>query len=104
LKNARKLYDWIIRPMVPALRARKIDTLIFVPDGALRTIPMAALNDGKEFLIAHYAVGITPGLTLMKSPGPRGSRTVLEGGLSVSQVAGFAPLEYVPQELNSVKG
>ena len=103
LKNARKLYDWIIRPIDPALRAEKIDTLVFVPDGALRTIPMAALNDGKEFLISRYAIAITPGLTLMA---PRRLRdltkpTILEGGLSQS-VGGFPPLEFVPQELSGI--
>ena len=111
LINARKLYNWIIRPIEPTLVAQNIDTLIFVPDGALRTIPMAALNDGKDFLIARYAVAITPGLTLMmagpekdSSPGNGQSqpKDVLEGGLSVSQVAGFAALDYVPQELTDV--
>ena len=36
MKSARKLYDWIIRPIEPALAAENIDTLVFVPDGELR--------------------------------------------------------------------
>ena len=41
---------------------------MFVPDGALRTVPMAALHDGKDFLIAKYAVAVSPG------PEPAASR------------------------------
>ncbi len=103
LKNSRKLYDWIIRPIEPILAAQHIDTLVFVPDGALRTIPMAALNDGKDFLITKYAIAITPGLTLMGTPpGIDGtSLTVLEGGISQS-VARFPALDFVPQELRGI--
>src|SRR5688500_2783886 len=64
LPHAQKLYDWLIRPLEPDLTAFPIDTLVFVPDGALRTIPMAALHDGKQFLVSKYALGITPGLNL----------------------------------------
>ncbi|HET6250254.1 MAG TPA: CHAT domain-containing protein [Tepidisphaeraceae bacterium] len=109
LLDARKLYDWIIRPIEPTLVARKIDTLVFVPDGALRTVPMSALNDGKQFLIDKYAVAITPGLTLMMSDdhgnadeAKPAATLALEGGLSVSTVRGFAPLEFVPKELKEV--
>src|SRR5262245_40006405 len=52
LPHAEKLYDWLIRPLEADLVAASIDTLVFVPDGALRTIPMSALYDGKQFLIA----------------------------------------------------
>ena len=64
LPHAQKLYDWLIRPLEPDLKSLTTDTLVFVPDGPLRTIPMAALHDGKEFLINKYAIAITPGLNL----------------------------------------
>ncbi|MGH8584555.1 MAG: CHAT domain-containing protein, partial [Gammaproteobacteria bacterium] len=63
LPHAQRLYDWLIRPLEPELAGTSIDTLVFVPDGPLRTIPMAALHDGKQFLISKYAVATTPGLT-----------------------------------------
>ena len=47
-----------------ALTERGIDTLVFVPDGALRTIPFASLHDGERFLIQDLAVATAPGLSL----------------------------------------
>ncbi|MBY0578026.1 MAG: CHAT domain-containing protein [Burkholderiales bacterium] len=57
-------YDWMIRPIAPMLEAAKIETLVFVPDGPLRMIPMATLHDGKDFLISKWAVAVVPGLRL----------------------------------------
>ena len=45
LRESRQLYDWLIRPLHPYLQAADIDTLVFVPDGVLRTIPFATLQD-----------------------------------------------------------
>lgn len=68
---ASQLYDLIIRPFVKDLKAANIQTLVFVQDGFLRSIPMAALFDAQaqKYLIEQYAVGITPSirLTLPKS-------------------------------------
>jgi len=103
LINARRIYDWVIRPIEPTLAASGIDTLVFVPDGELRTIPMSALFDGKSYLIARYSVAITPGLTLMDPrPVTRGNVVVLAAGLSQA-VDGFPSLPYVPDELKSVQ-
>ncbi|MBC1240937.1 CHAT domain-containing protein [Nostoc sp. 2RC] len=63
-QQAQKLYDWIIRPFVKDLESLQIETLVFVPDGILRSIPMAALHDGEKFLIEKYAIATTPSLTL----------------------------------------
>ena len=58
LPHAQQLYDWLIRPIELVLGALPLDTLVFVPDGPLRTIPMAALHDGRQFLVNRYAVEI----------------------------------------------
>ena len=103
LPHAQKLYDWLIRPIEPDLAAFPIDTLVFVPDGALRTIPMAALHDGKQFLIAKYAVAITPSLNLT-DPRPinRKDVKVLAVGLT-EPVQGFPALPNVSEELKDLK-
>src|SRR5207237_5085563 len=62
--HARQLYDWLIRPIAAELERQRIDTLVIVPDGALRTIPLAALHDGDKFLVERYALATTPGLAL----------------------------------------
>ncbi|MFQ5992589.1 MAG: CHAT domain-containing protein [Nitrospiraceae bacterium] len=104
LPHAQKLYDWLIRPLEPDLASLTTDTLVFVPDGPLRTIPMAALHDGKQFLIDKYAVGITPGLDLTDPrPIKRENVKVLAAGLTES-VQGFPPLPYVAGELEAIQG
>jgi len=107
LEQSTQLYDWLIKPLAPLLANSKIDTLVFVPDGALRTIPMAALSDGDHFLVEKYAIATTPGLTLMEpKPLTAGKNNLIINGLSDS-VQGFAPLSYVPDEvrkLNSLYG
>jgi CHAT domain-containing protein len=100
---ARELYDILIRPMQPKLEARKIDTLVIVPDSALRTIPIAALHDGKRFLIAKYALAVTPGLTLTDAkPLSRDKLEVLVSGLTDS-VQGFSALPNVALEVDNIK-
>ena len=103
LPHARKLYDWLIRPLESTLDAVKLDTLIFVPDGPLRTIPMAALHDGRQFLVSKYALGTTPSLNLT-DPRPlrRDNTRVLAVGISES-VQGFPALPSVGQELAAVR-
>lgn len=103
LIQGRQLYDWLIRPMESVLAKHNVDTLVFVPDGASRTIPLAALHDGRNFLISRYAVAITPGATLTDPQTlDRKSAKVLLGGLSEG-VQGFSSLAFVPQELDNLR-
>ena len=100
--HARKLYDWLIAPIAAELDKQQVDTLVIVPDGALRTIPLAALHDGEQFLIARYALVTTPGLTLTDPrPLPRERAQLLLNGLTEA-VQGFAPLPYVAEELQAI--
>jgi CHAT domain-containing protein len=103
LDQAQQLYDWLIKPLESLLAKSKIDTLVFIPDGALRNIPMAALSDGQKYLIEKYAVAVTPGLTLMEpQPFNKERIALVANGLSDS-VQGFTPLKYVPQEMSSLQ-
>ncbi len=103
LDHAQTLYSWLIAPIEARLKSENVGTLVFVPDGPLRTVPMAALHDGQQFLIEKYALATTPGLTLT-SPKPldRSNIAVLANGLSVS-VQGFSPLPSVNEELRSIE-
>ena len=99
----QKLYDWLVHPVAKDLEAAGITTLVFVPDGPLRTISMAPLHDGKNYLITKYAVATTPGLTLT-DPRPinRANIKLLSAGLSES-VQGFPPLPNVTKELSAIQ-
>ncbi len=103
LPHAQKLYDWLIRPFEQDLKTSAINTMVFVPDGPLRTIPMAALHDGKQFLISKYALAITPGLNLTDPrPIERENMRVLAVGLTES-AQGFPPLPFVSEELQAIQ-
>jgi CHAT domain-containing protein len=103
LPHARRLYDWIIRPLEPLLARAGIDTLVLIPDRPLRGIPLGVLHDGQDFLVARYAVAIAPSLTLVE-PRPLGQRVakILSGGLTQA-VQGYPALPYVDTELQYFK-
>ncbi len=102
LPHAQRLYDYLIRPVERDLSSFGINTLVFVPGGPLRTVPMGALHDGKQFLIEKYAVAITPGLDLTDPrPLDRKNLRVLVAGLSKA-VQGFPPLPYVKPEMEVI--
>jgi tetratricopeptide (TPR) repeat protein len=83
MSQARGLYDLLLRPIEPLLAQNKIETLVVVPDGALRLIPMGALHDGKRFAIAKFAIAIAPGLTITSASKPgKDVGKVLLAGLS----------------------
>ena len=104
LPHAQQLYEWLIRPLDPDLASVTIHSLVFVPDGPLRTIPMAALHDGTQFLISQYAVATTPGIDLTDPRAmKRDNMKALAVGLTES-VQGFPPLPNVSAELQSIQG
>jgi CHAT domain-containing protein len=97
LSHAKKLYGWLIQPIEPLWADAGIDTLVIVPDGALRTIPLAALHDGTQFLIKKYAVATTPGVTLTD---PQGIK-ILSVGITEA-VQDFPALPHVSREVETI--
>ena len=103
LSYGRQLYAWILTPIEQDLADAKIDTLVFIPDGPLRTIPMAALHDGQQFLIKRFAVAVTPGIDLTDlRPIDRTRVRMLSLGLTEA-VQGFPALPNVQAEMDAVK-
>ena len=106
LTPAQNLYNSIIRPFAADLNSAQIKTIVFIQDGILRSVPMAVLHDGREFLVQKYAIATTPGLRLT-SPKPlnfQGLRTLALGLTEVAIVDGekFQSLANVANELNQV--
>ncbi len=103
MEQSRELYGWLVRPWEAQIKRHGCKTLVFVPDGALRTVPMAALHDGVCFLVEKVAVAVTPGLELMESrPSLGGGAKVMLGGLSES-VQGFSSLPNVSGEIANLQ-
>jgi CHAT domain-containing protein len=103
LQHAQQLYAWLIQPLEAELAAQHIQTLVFVPDGALRLLPWAALHDGRHFLVEKYALAISPSLTLTEPrPLPRQEMRVLAAG-TAGAVEDFPPLPRVREELQGIQ-
>ena len=102
LPQARTLYDWIVAPVEELLAAAEPSTLVFVPDGPLRTIPLAVLHDGERFLIERYAIATTPALSLVGAVSATPVSRVLVNGL-IEPTQGFAGLPFVAEELRSIE-
>lgn len=64
LPTAKKLYSWRIAPLEANLKTAQIKTVIFSNDSCLRSLPLAALHDGKQFLIEKYSLASLPSLSL----------------------------------------
>jgi CHAT domain-containing protein len=100
--HAEKLYAWLIAPLDAALAQAKTRTMVLVPGGALRTVPLAVLHDGERFLIERYAVATSPGLTLTGSgQGSDEPGMMLVNGLTQS-VSGYPALPYVAAEIDNI--
>ncbi|TMA33016.1 MAG: CHAT domain-containing protein [Deltaproteobacteria bacterium] len=102
-----QLYRWLVAPYEARLQQAGIETLVFVPGGALRTIPLSALYDGEHFLVEKYAVAVTPGLSLVdpRHLDARGGRFLLAGLSTGGEFANheFDPLPNVTTELGAIR-
>ncbi|MEO1445029.1 MAG: CHAT domain-containing protein [Cyanobacteria bacterium J06635_11] len=101
--SAQQVYNWLIAPAREAIDRSNVDTIVFVLDGALQNVPMAALYDGEHFLIEDYSVALTPGLKLLNpQPWDTDSLSALVAGLTESR-QGLSPLPNVAQEIEKIK-
>ena len=100
LAEAQRLYDWIIRPVLSVLNDNGIDTLVTLPEGALRTLPLGVLHDGQSFLIERFSLSTTPALSLTsRGTGASTDRKTLAGGVTEA-VDGFDALPEVRREMD----
>ncbi|WP_069472565.1 CHAT domain-containing protein [Candidatus Marithrix sp. Canyon 246] len=99
LNYAQILYRWLIVPL--SNQIANLDTLIVVPDGVLRTIPFAALHDGKQFLISKYAIVTMPNLMITNSKFQSKNNNIFLAGLSEA-VQNFPALSSVSREVKAI--
>jgi CHAT domain-containing protein len=102
LRLSQQVYDWLIRPGEAEGAFTHTNTLVFVLDGRLRNIPMAALHDGQQYLIEKYSVALSPGLQLMEPRSlARTSLNAIVGGISESRY-GLSALPAVQSEIQEI--
>ncbi len=100
------VYQWLIQPFEAQLTAQNAETLVFVLDGDLRNIPMAALYDGEDYLISRYAVALSPRLQLFDPRQRSRNLSVFLGGVGKPQdLAGrsFPAIANLEPELDGIR-
>jgi CHAT domain-containing protein len=107
LPNLQEIYRWLIQPLENELTENQIETLVFILSGKLQNVPMAALYDGKQYLLEKHSVALAPSLQLLNTQSKsRKKLKVLAAGLSQQvEIQGeiFPALSNVPLELEQIK-
>jgi CHAT domain-containing protein len=102
---SKQIYDWMIKPLEPELKANRIQNLVFSLDRTTRYIPMAALFDGQQYLIESYNIStvLSADLTDMGDRPSLADPNTATLALGVAKsVLGFAPLPNVPEEIDAI--
>ena len=55
-ESAQILYRWLVEPVEHLLNEIEADTILYAPDGVLRYIPLAALYDGRQWLVERFKI------------------------------------------------
>ncbi|HBL11619.1 MAG TPA: hypothetical protein DD379_09465, partial [Cyanobacteria bacterium UBA11162] len=107
-EKSQVVYQWLIAPIEEQLqKSNEVETLVFVLDGDLRNIPMAALYDQKtdEYLIEKkYALVLLPSSQLFDLRPRSGHLQLLGAGISEGlhvENRRFLPLN-ITQELEQI--
>ncbi|RUT03588.1 hypothetical protein DSM106972_052270 [Dulcicalothrix desertica PCC 7102] len=80
--QSQKLYTWLVKELEPNLAPNGVNTLVFIPDTVLGSIPFSALFDGKNYLVEKYAIAMNAGLQLLDpQPLQRQKLNALTAGL-----------------------
>jgi len=108
----KEFYDLLIKPIEPLLEGSRAKRIMWSLDGQLRYIPLAALYDGKSFLIEKYDLSVfTPagGSALLEREAKKSWKALAAGVSQAHDVKSddgvthhFPPLSGVPAELKGV--
>lgn len=103
LPKAQDLYKILVAPVQQDLDGAHAATLLWSLDDVLRYVPLAALHDGRQYLVERYrnAVITTAGLGNLRDRPQIASWQGLAMGVS-KNYDGLGALTAVPEELDSV--
>ncbi|HEX8851899.1 MAG TPA: CHAT domain-containing protein, partial [Pyrinomonadaceae bacterium] len=99
---AQELYRILVGPIASTLKGAQIETVMWSLAGPLRYVPVAALHDGEDYLVARYRNAVfTPVNTSHLTDAPATGWKGLGVGVSKAQKQ-FAALPEVPRELHNI--
>ena len=101
LVPAQQIYKSLVAPIEEQLKAREIDNLVFIANTDLRSLPLAAIHDGEQFLVEKYSLAMMPSLRSSDTEYKNiQDTTVLAMG--AEKFANQTPLPGVPIELSLI--
>jgi CHAT domain-containing protein len=99
---AEDLYKIVVGPMAEDLRQPEAQTLMWSLDGDLRYLPLAALYDGKQYLIEQYRVSVMTLASEMRLKDRPDAKWKV-AGFGVTRASAEAPaLPWVSSELAGI--
>ncbi|MEM7554799.1 MAG: CHAT domain-containing protein, partial [Cyanobacteria bacterium P01_A01_bin.84] len=102
LALSQQLHKLLLPPKIESyLKTSGIKNLVFVNDGILRNVPMAALHDGEKFIVEDYAITNSLGLNIRAKDSNPKIEKVTAFGLTIG-INQFPPLPYVEQEIKQL--
>lgn len=88
-------------PLSAEIGEKKIENLAFIMDVGLRSLPVAALHDGQQFLVQKYSVSLMPSLSLTDTRYVD-VRTLQILAMGAEQFTDASDLPAVPVELSAI--
>jgi CHAT domain-containing protein len=102
--GSRFFYDLIIKPFETELESSELKVLVFVHDGILRNLPMAALLDERSIFLAQKWASVSSiGLNLSATEVDPQKSKALVFGLTNSLIPGWRQLDKISQEIRFVE-
>jgi CHAT domain-containing protein len=103
LPKAQEMYRILIpEALAGDLKQARAETLMWSLDGPLRYVPVAALHDGKQYLVEKYRSAVfTPASNARLKEPPQARWKGVAFGVTEAR-AGFDPLPGVSEELRSI--
>ncbi|MEG5072695.1 CHAT domain-containing protein [Microcoleus sp. B3-D2] len=101
LAPAQQLYKWAIAPLEKDLENLGIHTLLVSVDAGLRSLPFAALHDGKGFLMEKYSFSLIPSFSSTNTD-YKAVRDATVLAMGRSEFVEQQPLPNVPIELQAI--
>jgi CHAT domain-containing protein len=104
LTSAQQLYKLLIAPREEILQKQGINNLMFVMDEGLRTLSLAVLHDGQQFLIEKYSLALIPSFSLTDTEykGIKKAEVLAMGAAKFTADQKQSELRAVPIELSTV--
>jgi len=100
-KSGQQLYKWLISPIESDLKSNKINNLIFILDEGLRSLPIAALQDGNAYILENYSINIMPSVSVTNTE-YRDLRNQEVLAMGASEFSDKKSLPAVPLELSII--